>query len=562
VSGRTIEGPPLGAARGIGAQTIGGFLVEVCRRYADHEALVFDDPMDPGVTVRWTYRDLEREARAVARALVAIGAGKGTRVAILMGNRPEAVAAFFGAPLVGCVVVPLSTFSPVPELRHLLRDSDATVLLTQQRLLKRRFVDDLLGMCPSLGSTEPGAPGNHEFPFLEHVVAVGPEPERGRVAGWRRFLDRGSDTPDAVVDARTQQTCPGDQALIIYSSGTTDHPKGMLHNHRAPTLQFWLQAQIFGRHEQTRMWTALPIFWTAGMNTAMGATFAAGGCWVMQESFEPGAALRLMARERVTEPYTLPHQTAALEEHADWLTTDLTSLSCVFGKSGFARHPTVTGDTTWNMPVAYGLSETCAIFITHRWDSSRQLMRESMGRLLPGNRLRVVDPDTGAVLGPNEDGELAINGPTLMERYVRRTREECFDEDGFFHTGDVGYFDEAGYVHWTGRRTEMIKTAGANVSPAEIEVQLRAFPAIKLARVVGLPDARLGQVVVLCATLKEGAAATDEDVKAFLRDRVAAYKVPRHVLFFEDGEIPMTRSATKVRDDALVELAASRMATR
>jgi acyl-CoA synthetase (AMP-forming)/AMP-acid ligase II len=279
----------------------------------------------------------------------------------------------------------------------------------------------------------------------------------------------------------------------------------------------------------------------------------------MQESFEPGAALRLMARERVTEPYTLPHQTAALEEHPDWLTTDLSSLKCVFGKSGFARHPTVSGDTTWNMPVAYGLSETCAIFITHHWDSPRPLMRESMGRLLPGNRLRVVDPDTGTVLGPNEDGELAINGPTLMERYVRRTREECFDEDGFFHTGDVGYFDEDGYVHWTGRRTEMIKTAGANVSPAEIEVQLRAFPAIKLARVVGLPDERLGQVVVLCATLKDGATATEEDVKAFLRERVAAYKVPRHVLFFHDGEIPMTRSATKVRDAALVELAASRM---
>ena len=559
--GRTLEGPPLEAARGIGALTIGQFLVEVCRRYGDNEALVFDDPMIPGATVRWTYRDLEREARAVARALVAGGAGKGTRVAILMGNRPEAVAAFFGAPLVGCVVVPLSTFSPVPELRHLLQDSDATVLLTQQRLLKRQFVDDLLGMCPSLESTDPGRLSSPEFPFLQQVAAVGPEPDRGRISGWQRFIDSGEQVSDEVVDGRTRQIAAGDQALIIYSSGTTDHPKGMLHNHRAPTLQFWLQAQIFGRHEKTRMWTALPIFWTAGMNTAMGATFAAGGCWVMQESFEPGAALRLMARERVTEPYTLPHQTAALEEHADWLTTDLSSLRCVFGKSGFARHPTVTGDTKWNMPVAYGLSETCAIFITHHWNSSRELMRESMGRLLPGNRLRVVDPDTGAVLGPNEDGELAINGPTLMERYVRRTRDECFDEDGFFHTGDVGYFDEDGYVHWTGRRTEMIKTAGANVSPAEIEVQLRAFPAIKLARVVGLPDARLGQVVVLCATLKEGAATTDEDVKAFLRERVAAYKVPRHVLFFDDGEIPMTRSATKVRDDALVELATSRMTT-
>ena len=131
-----------------------------------------------------------------------------------------------------------------------------------------------------------------------------------------------------------------DHGLIIYSSGTTDRPKGMLHTNRGPTVQFWNQAQIFGRHEGTRLWSALPIFWTAGYSTAMGPILAAGGCWVMQETFEPGAALELIARERVTEPYTLPHQTAALVEHPNWETADLSSLRSVFGKSAFARHPT------------------------------------------------------------------------------------------------------------------------------------------------------------------------------------------------------------------------------
>ena len=113
----------------------------------------------------------------------------------------------------------------------------------------------------------------------------------------------------------------------------------MLHGHRAPTLQFWVQAQIFGRHEATRMWSALPLFWTAGLNTAMGSTLAAGGCWVMQETFEPGAALALMARERVTEPYTLPHQTGALEEHPDWATTDLSSLTLRVRQVGLRPPP-------------------------------------------------------------------------------------------------------------------------------------------------------------------------------------------------------------------------------
>ena len=542
----TLEGPPLETAEGIGALTLGGFLRDVCARYPGNEALVFDDPLLGGETVRWTYRRLEVEAERFAKALIAAGTGRGSRVALLMSNRPEAVASFFGAALAGAVVVPLSTFSPAPELGHLVRDSDATVLVTQPRMGKRDFVADINQLVA----------GPETFPFLNVVVTVG---EGGPFRGWDEFLADGDGISDAHLEGRVSRSSPADEGLIIYSSGTTDKPKGMLHNHRAPTLQFWLQAQIFGRHERTRMWTALPMFWTAGMNTAMGATLAAGGCWVMQEGFEAGEALRLMARERVTEPYTLPHQTAALEEHPDWAQTDLSSLTCVFGKSAFARHPRVTGDPNWNMPVAYGLSETCAIFITHRSDSPRELMKQSMGRLLPGNRLRIVDPASGAVLGPDQDGELAISGPTLMEHYLHRTRDECFDSDGFFHTGDVGFYDTDGFVHWTGRRTEMIKTGGANVSPAEIEVQLRAHPAIKLARAVGLPDPRLSQVVVLCVTLKEGMEATPGEIQEFLRARIASYKVPKHVLFFADGEIPMTSSDTKVRDDELVALAASRM---
>ena len=148
-----------------------------------------------------------------------------------------------------------------------------------------------------------------------------------------------------------------------------------------------------------------------------------------------------------------------------------------------------------------------------------------------------------------------------MKGYLGQPPEDCFDADGFFHTGDAGSVDADGFVHWEGRRTEMIKTGGANVSPAELEVQLRACAPVKLARVVGVPDPRLDQLVVACITLKEGAEATEANIQAFLRDRVASYKVPKRVLFFDDGEIPMTRSATKVRDDALVALVADRLAT-
>jgi fatty-acyl-CoA synthase len=536
-----LAGPPLPEAAGVGALTFGGFLTEVCDRYRDNEALVFDDPRAGGATVRWTYGDLEHHARRVARALLSTGIGKGARVGILMGNRPEAVASLFGAGLIGAVVVPLSTFSPKPELSYLLGHSDVSALLLQASMGSREFAADVADLVTET-----------VYPYLRHVATLGSE-------SWDAFLARGDEADDGLVDAVSAQVHPSDLGLIIYSSGTTDRPKGVLHNQQAPTLQFWVQARLFARDESTRLWCALPMFWTAGMNTAMGATLAGGGCWVMQEGFDAGDALRLIERERVTEPYTIPHQARALEEHPDWPTRDLSSCTKVFGKSVFTRHPTVTGDATWNMPVGYGLSETCAFFAAHPSSATRELMKQSIGRLLPGNEMRVVEPETGRVLGPNEEGELAIRGPTLMEHYVKRTRAECFDADGFFRTGDVGTYDEDGFVHFSGRRTEMIKTGGANVSPAELEVQLRACEPVKLARVVGVPDEVLEEIVVVCVELKAGATATEDDIKGFLRQRVAAYKVPKRVLFFATGEIPMTSGETKVKDAALLALVQQRL---
>ncbi|HET6810572.1 MAG TPA: class I adenylate-forming enzyme family protein [Acidimicrobiales bacterium] len=542
-----LEGPPLAEARAVGALTLGGLLAEAAARHAGHEALVFDDPLTGSGTTRWTYADLDARADRVAAGLVAAGCSPGDRVGILMGNRPEAVASLFGAARVGAVAVLLSTFASPSELAWMLGHSGVSVVLTQTRLLRRDFVDDL---------ARSDLPGDG----LTTVAAVGIEEERSGAVPWDLFLATGSGVDPGELAARRDAVTPDQPGVVIYSSGTTANPKGMLHSQRAHALQFWLQADVFGRDNTTRLWTALPLFWTAGLDTAMGPTLAAGGCWVMQETFEPGEALALMARERVTEPYTLPHQTAALEEHPDWASTDLSALRCVFGKSAFARHPAVKGDPTWIMPVGYGLSETCAQFVTHPHDTPRELSRKSMGRLLPGGRLRVVDPETGAELGPDEQGELTVAGPTLMLHYVGKSPEECFDAEGFFHTGDAGFYDAEGYVHWTGRMTEMIKTGGANVSPAEIEVQLRACPPVKLARVMGVPDARLGQMVVLCAVLKDGAEATEEDIRSFLAGRLASYKVPKRVLFFAEGEIPMTGSDNKVRDAELAELVRARMA--
>ncbi|MGI8757012.1 MAG: class I adenylate-forming enzyme family protein [Acidimicrobiales bacterium] len=537
----TIEGPPLDTVPGIGPLTLGGFLAEVSRRHGEREAVVFDDPLRDGETQRWSYANLEREAMAVAAGLIGCGVGHSTRVGILMGNRPEAVASLFGIALAGGVAVPISTFSTPTELRDLLARSAVAGVLTQRRLLKADLGADIAALI-----------GDGDLPYLQWSASVGED-------SWTSMIAAGRDH-EATVPVRADGIGPEDPGLILFSSGTTSTAKGMLHLQRAPTLQFWLQAEIFRRTVDSRVWAPLPLFWTAGLTTALGPTLAGGGCVVLQEAFEAGAALALLERERVTEPYTLPHQAAALVEHPDWECTDLSALREVYGKSVFTRHPSVQGDTTWTLPNAYGMSETCAIVVSHRWDATRAEMKASTGRPVAGVRLRVVDPDTGEILGPDQDGELAVAGPTLMDHYLGQSREQCFDADGFLHTGDVGYVDPGGEVHWTGRRTEMIKTAGANVSPAELEIALRACPAVRRSRVVGLPDERLGEVVTLCVELANDAEATAQDLTSFLAERVARYKVPRHVLFFATGELPTTGSDTKVRDDELIAIAIRRLA--
>ena len=560
IEGDTLTGPPLDGARDIGPLTLGGLLADRSSRFADHEALVFDDPLLDGRTVRWSYGELFQHSRAVAKALLAVGLGKGARVGILMGNRPEAVASIFGAALAGAVAVPLSTFSPPPELSYLMSHADLSVLLLQTTMGTRRFAEDVAGLCPTATGLAPF--GDRHYPYLCHAAVLGSPIDAAELGSWERFLARGRAViTDEVLDAATEHVHPSDLALSIYSSGTTDRPKGVLHNHQAVALQCWVQARLFGRDESTRVWCALPLFWTAGITTALGATLAAGATWVMQERFDAGAALSLIEREQVTEPHTLAHQSRALEEHPTWATTDLSSCTRVYGKSVFSRHPTVTADPGWNMPVGYGLSETSSFFTASPSDAPREVVRNgSYGRLLPGNELRVIDPDTGRTLGANEQGELAVRGPTLMEHHLKRTRTECFDADGFFPTGDIGSFDDEGFVYFGGRRTEMIRTAGANVSPAEIEVQLQAHAAVKLARAVGVPDDVRDEIVVLCVELQAGGSATEDELTSFLAERIAGYKVPRHVLFFGPHEIPLNPSGTKVRDDALIALAKERLA--
>jgi acyl-CoA synthetase (AMP-forming)/AMP-acid ligase II len=541
-----IDLPPLDPAS---PATLGGFLDEVAARFGVREAVALTDSLRDGERVGWSYAALRIQARRIAKALIAAGIGKGGRVGILLGNRPEFVAALFGVALAGGTAVTLSTFSTRDELDQLLALSDIGVLLTQRRIARRSLEDDVATLAPSL----PGA----RYPFLRRIAVLAGE---GQGAGerWEDFLAAGDAVSDDVLDARAARVGGNDEAVIIYTSGTTSVPKGVIHLHSTVIKQFRWQSAIYARHADTRIASPFPLFWSAGIVSVLGSTLVAGGLYVGDEVFEAGAALALIAREKIDEYYGFPTHTAALADHPDWPAANLSSLTRVRGNNEFDGHPNTSPDPGWDHIVAYGMSESCTSVVSHLSTTPTAIQHLSAGKPLPGIELRIVDVDGGRALEPGAEGEILVRGPTMMPHYVGMRREDSYDAEGFFHTGDIGFVDGEGYLHWTGRIKNMVKTGGANVASGEVEAAAAALGTLKLCRVIGMPDKRLGEMVVLCAVKEEGADTDEPSVRAALREKLAAYKVPRRVLFFAIDDYPLTASG-KVKDKDLRELVAARM---
>jgi fatty-acyl-CoA synthase len=528
--------------------TFGRFLSDVAARHAERRAIHFEGrDLD--------YAGLEAEARRLARGLIGAGVVKGARVAVLMANRPEWIVSAFAVGMLGGVLVPVNTFASRDELEYILRHSDASLLLLQPTLLKRDFLGDLCAAHPEIAAGSPGRLRVTALPQLRRVVSLGPA--RGGVEPRSALLAQGEDVSDALLDAAVAEVEPADDAVLIYTSGTTAQPKGVLHTQRAGILQSWRFADILLFDASDRVFTTYPFFWTAGIAMSIGASLASGACLILQETFEPGAALDLIESQRATAVHAWPHQHKALGEHPSAAGRDLSSVSKVDASTPIAALAGVEKDE-YSTGAAYGLSETFTIASMLRADAPLELRRTTHGRPLPGVALRIVDPISGEPLPAGSEGEIAVKGVTFMRGYSKVLPELYLDADGYFRTQDGGHFDADGYLHWSGRLGNLIKTGGANVSPLEIEEALARHPALKVAVPVGVGHPTLGQVIVLCAVPVAGAAIDEEEIRGYLRQRLAAYKVPKRVLSFRADELAYTGNQ-KVQRAPLVEAARKRL---
>ncbi|MHB1582245.1 MAG: class I adenylate-forming enzyme family protein [Acidimicrobiales bacterium] len=527
--------------------TLGRYIRDLADRFGEAPAAVYH-----GEAI--SFVDLERRTRATARALVAAGVVKGTRVGVLMGNRPEFVTTVFAVGLAGGVAVPVSTFATAGERDQIMRHSDMAMLVLQERLAGHRYVDELAADHPELAGT-PGSLRSRSFPFLRRVVSLG---SGGPFEDWDDFVGGGASVDDGLLEAADAEIVPYDDAVVIYTSGTTAEPKGVVHTHRAVAGQLWRWGDQLKLTPADRVWSAFPLFWVAGFATFLGGTLSAGACMVLQDGFDPAETLELLERERVTTIHAFPNANAQLAAHPDVTRRDLSSLRNVTADSALSDLLGLSGrEGSWDMAAGYGSSETFSVSTALPMDLPLAVRRSSHGLPLPGMSVQVVDVDDGRPLPPGESGEITVKGVYLMRTYHKVAPERCFDEEGWFHSGDAGHLDEDGHLHWHGRISRMIKTGGCNVAPVEVEAQALRSGMLSLACVVGLPHPTLGEAVVL------GGVARDPDVTVerlveHLRTVLSSYKVPRRVLLFEPDQLHLTDN-DKVRADEVRRLAVERL---
>jgi fatty-acyl-CoA synthase len=526
--------------------TIAQLLERTAAVHGERDAMVFGDRC-----VSWAQaRD---EARNLAKALMAAGIGPGDHVAIWVPNHIEWVEMWFATAYVGAVLVTVNTRYRTEEVRYILRQSDARMLVMVPEFVGIDYFAMLSRLCPDLATAT--APNPDEFPELRRVVVMG-EPVPG-TQPFTEFAAAGATVSDAQLDSVAAGVDYDDPTIIVYTSGTTGHPKGAVHSHRILRNEHSIsEAMDIG--PESRIMNHMPFFHVAGGFTGILPPLITGGAMLLMDRWDPTEAFELIERERATVMSGIPTHFIDLINHPQRDAYEVSTLRT--GWIGGANNPPEVVDGAIQklgleglLPV-YGMTETTSITTIAGLGDPHDVILAGKGRPVSDFEVKVADTDTGAEQPPGREGEVCVRGHLVMQGYYRNEEAtaEAIDPDGWFHTGDLGVLDEDGYLSITGRKSDMFIVGGSNAYPAEIEIALTEHPAVKQAYVVGVPHERLGEVGFAFIERRAGSDLTDDEVLAFCRERLADYKVPRY-LKTVDGW-PMTATG-KIQRFRLTEMA-------
>lgn len=514
-------------------------------RYADKEAVV------EGRT-RVTYAELGARVERAAAACLASGLEAGDRVAVWAPNSLDWIVSALGAVTAGAVLVPLNTRFKGAEAADVLRRSGARLLFVTGTFLGTSYVASLRR---AAGEGAPGLPDARGplpgLPELEEVVVLSEDaPPDFRT--WKDFLAAGDGVPPAEVDARRRKLEGGALSDTIYTSGTTGRPKGAMITHTQTLRAYEIWADLAGLRPDDRYLIVNPFFHTFGYKAGVIACLMRGATMIPQPVFNVETALANIAAERVSVlpgPPTLHQQ---LLDHPSRDAHDLSALRLVV--TGAALVPLLLVERLRGelgvdtVLTAYGLSEASGIVTMCRRGDAPSVIASTSGRVIPGTELRLVDT-TGTPVGPGEAGEILVRGFNVMRGYYDdpAATAEAISPEGWLRTGDVGLLDELGNLRITDRIKDMFIVGGFNAYPAEIEQLLGTHPDVSDVAVIGIPDARLGEVARAYVVRRPGSTLTSDDLIAWSRREMANYKVPRTVEFIP--ELPRNASGKVVKGD-------------
>ncbi|MFQ5704815.1 MAG: class I adenylate-forming enzyme family protein [Gemmatimonadales bacterium] len=486
---------------------------------------------------RLTYEQVDTAASALAASMSGLGVEAGDRVAVDLPNEPEWVITLLAAAKLGAVVVPLNPSLGYRELSYQLRHAEVCLAVASETVGDVEYLelfDDLIS----------------ELPDLQYLILVAEEDF------W--YDDRVFQFSGMVARRKKQVVGPTDldertPLAILYTSGTTGKPKGVVLSHENLTRTAALTAEVLGQSAADRVLGVVPLFTVFGAHVAIG-TLITGGTLVLQSRFEPSPVLDLVESESITICHGVPTMFHLLMRHESFERRDLSSIRTGIVAGSPVSAELVRSIRRWNdVQIAYGLTETGPTVTITRNDDPPEAREQTVGRPLEGVEVKVVDVKTGTLHGPEAVGELAVKGPNVMSGYYRMPAEtrRTFTDEGFFLTGDLAAIDERGFVTIVGRSKEMIIRGGYNIFPRELEDLLRTHPAVDDACVVGVPNEVLGELICACVVPVEGAIVTGDELKEFCREHLADYKIPDLVRFFDS--LPTTDGG-KIKRSELMRL--------
>ena len=524
--------------------TLSGLVQDAAARFGEAEAIV--DLHGPGgSTARWSFDRLAEEVATATRAVVACGIDPGDRVAIWAPNCVEWVVAALGAVGAGAVLVPLNTRYKGAEAAYILRASGARILFTVQGFLGT----DYPALLDEAAGSGDGVPG------LERIVVLrsddaGTPVGAGSLESFAAFLAAAERCEPEVAAGRTAAIGPDHLSDLVFTSGTTGHPKGAMTTHGQTLRTFATWAEVVGLRAGDRYLIVNPFFHTFGYKAGILACLMTGATMVPEPVFDVDVVLQRVSDERISVLPGPPTIFQSILDHPKRDTYDLSSLRLVV--TGAAVVPVELVEALWSdlgidtVLTAYGLTEATGTVTMCRRGDSAEVISATSGRAIPDVEVRIVD-SAGAELAPGEAGEIMVRGYNVMSGYLDDpdATAAAIDPDGWLHTGDVGFLDDDGNLAITDRLKDMYVSGGFNVYPAEVEAVLRRHPGVAQVAVVGVPDHRMGEVglAVVVAAPGTDAVAVVDGLGIFAKGQLANFKVPRR---FEVVDALPTNASGKV----------------